>query len=303
MPIEVTDYRSSPHDQIAHAARVLGRSEHRRKVFSAIYWGKKKSKTVSELVNITGLPEIRVLQEAGRLAANGIVTKIRLDAKKGKKTAYKKDPFYSQHKKQILSLAADRRKLEKFPTKVTPKIPSATIRIPFPKKMVNIKRITIDDIDSFGRVKEVKSVQTIRMPIYEREMKEGIKRILGERGQFQDWGGETDDLFSTRIKIRGKRLAVAFGLKGKGTTGILTPKKMGKRGDQTQKLFRSPADVYIVQYHGQIDQSITEQMEKFAMAKSAAEGRKIYYGVIDREDTARLIAAYSGLFFHRKERR
>jgi len=56
---------------------------------------------------------------------------------------------------------------------------------------------------------------------------------------------------------------------------------MGKRGDQIQRLFRSPADVYMIQYWGQIDESIIEQMEKLATAKSALELRKIFYGVID----------------------
>ena len=50
MSFGVTDYRSNPNDQMAHAARVIGRSKHRKKVFSAIYHGKKAEKTVSDLV-------------------------------------------------------------------------------------------------------------------------------------------------------------------------------------------------------------------------------------------------------------
>jgi len=296
MPIEVTDVRSSPADQIRHAAIVLGRSEDRRQVFSAIYRGKKKFKTVSELSKMTGLSEVRVLQEAGKLAGNGIVVKIKVKGKKGTETAYKKDSFYSHNKEKILSLAQDRGKLEKFPTSVTPKITTGTIRISFPKKMVNAERITIDSLDSFNRVKRIRSVRSSRSSIYEKQLKEGIKKILGEKGKFQDWGGETDDLFSTRIKIRGKRMAVAFGLKGRGTKGILVPKKMGKRGDQIQRLFRSPADVYLIQYNGQIDETIIEQMHGLAVAKSALEGRKIYYGAMDGEDTQRLIAAYPEAF-------
>jgi hypothetical protein len=107
---------------------------------------------------------------------------------------------------------------------------------------------------------------------------------------------ETDDLFSSRIWIRGKRMAVAFGLKGKGTKGKLTPKKMGKHGDQIQRLFRSPADVFIVQYWNEVDSSIYELMKPLAHYKSFAEGRPIYYGVIDGADSQRLIKAY-GKFF------
>jgi len=296
MAIEVTDFRSSSTDQIRHAVIVLGRSKARREVFSAIYRGKKKIKTVSELSKITGLPEIRVLQEAGKLADNGIVGKTKVKSEDGMETAYKKDRYYSQNKKRILSLALDRKKLEKLPTKVTPQIATGAIRISFPKKMVNAKRITVDDIDSFDLVRKIRSSRHSTAAIYEKQMKEGLLKILGERGKFQDWGGETDDLFSTRIKMHGKRLAVAIGLKGRGTTGILTPKKMGKRGDQIQRLFRSPADVYLVQYAGQIDETILEQMHGLAVAKSALEGRKIYYGIIDGEDTQRLIAAHPRAF-------
>lgn len=74
------------------------------------------------------------------------------------------------------------------------------------------------------------------------------------------------------------------------------PSKMGKNGDQIQRLFRSSASVFLVQYWGQIDGSIAEQMEKIAIAKSVAEGKRIYWGIIDGEDTKRLIAAYSKWF-------
>jgi hypothetical protein len=37
-------------------------------------------------------------------------------------------------------------------------------------------------------------------------------------------------------------------------------------------------------------------MENFARAKSAVDGKKIYYGIIDGQDTMRLIAAYPECF-------
>jgi len=291
MPIEVSDVRSNPQDQIAHAARVIGRSEDCRKVFSAIYQGKKRIKTVTEIVKLTSLPRIRVLQEAGKLCNNHIVKKTKIE----NELAYEKDPFYTQNKKTILRLAGDRKALERFPTKISPRIGEITVTISLPKKMVDAKQITIDDIDSFAKVKDVTSNQN-PLPINEKEFKDGLQKILGEQGTFQDWGGELDDLFSTRLILGGERKNVAFGLKGKGTTGILTPKKMGKRGDQVQRLFRAPADVFIIQYWGQIDESIIEQMKQLAIAKSGLEGRKIYYGVIDGQDTMRILTAYPERF-------
>lgn len=112
---------------------------------------------------------------------------------------------------------------------------------------------------------------------------------------FKDWGGEKSDLYSTRVKVGGKRLRAAIAFKGKATSGKLVPKKMGKNGDQINRLFDEPAEVFLVVYGGQIDSSIISQMQAFAMAQ-AMSGRKIYYGVIDGTDLGRLLAAYPKSF-------
>jgi predicted mannosyl-3-phosphoglycerate phosphatase (HAD superfamily) len=85
-------------------------------------------------------------------------------------------------------------------------------------------------------------------------------------------------------------------VKGKGMKGIMIPGKMGKRGDQVQRLFRSSAEVFLVQYWSQIDESTVELMTNLARSKSAADMKKIYYGVIDGQDTMRLIRAYPECF-------
>jgi hypothetical protein len=287
MPLEVTDVRSNPNDQIAHAARVVGRSTPKRRIFEAICRGKKSTKTVTELEQMTRLPRKRILEEAIKLKHDNIVQQVKV----GKDLAYQKDPFYCQHKKQILRLAGNKRELDNFPTKTNPKVRAISVSIP--RDMIDARQLTIDDIDSFSKVRSVAEPPSdVTIPIEEDWFKRGLKLVLGEQGDFQDWGGETDDLFSTRLVVRGERKSVAFGLKGKGTTGILTPKKMGKRGDQIQRLFRTSAEAFIVQYWGQVDESIIEQLKNFATAKSAVEGRRIYYGVIDGKDTRRMLCAY-----------
>jgi hypothetical protein len=293
MPIGVTDVRSSPKDQIAHAAEVIGDSEHRRKVFAAIYTGKQKIKTVSEVVKRSGLRRIRVLQEAGVLAGNDIVHKTRV----GKELAYEKDAFYSQNKERVLRLAGDKAALDRFPTKLNPNR-EVSIRITLPRDMVRVEQLTIDDLDSFAKVRNVTPSQASEIPLDENQFKEGLKKIIGERGEFQDWGGESNDLFSTRVVLNGKRVGTAFGLKGKGTSGILVPKKMGKRGDQLQRLLASPAELFLVQYWSQIDESILDQMRRLATTKSWSEHRTIYFGVIDGQDTQRLITAYKKCFMN-----
>lgn len=130
----------------------------------------------------------------------------------------------------------------------------------------------------------------------EANFKYGVKRILNEKGTFKDWGGERNDLLTTHLRLAGKRRATAFAFKGRGRRGKLTPAAMGKHGDQIQRLFSSPAEVFIVQYWDQIGESVLEQMEQFAKAKSAVEGKEIFYCVIDGQDTARLLNAYPKQF-------
>ena len=71
---------------------------------------------------------------------------------------------------------------------------------------------------------------------------------------------------------------------------------MGKQGDQIQRLFRAPADAFFVQYWAQISESIIEQMQSFAYTKSALNGNRVYYGIIDGYDTRRIIKAYPEAF-------
>lgn len=294
MSINVTDISGNRNDKIANAAKVLGRSEDRQTVFLAIYTGKKKLKTVSEILANTKLKSnVRVLQEGKKLASEDIVTQTKVNGE----TAYGKIDFYSQNKNVIISLARNKEKLKRFPTKVTPQMQGGTIKVAFPRKLVDVKPISIDNIDSFSKVKNFKKINLQQnKPLNESKIKEGLKKIIGEEGNFTDWGGETDDLYSTRLKLNGKRVSVAFGLKGKGTTGTLTPKKMGKNGDQIQRLFKSPADVFLVQYHGQIAESVIDQMQSMAIAKSVTENKKIYFGTIDGKDILRLLTAYSTYF-------
>ncbi len=287
MTNEVTDYRSNPEKQIKHAAEVIKKSAQRRKVFEAIYETKKKVKTVDEIASKTSLSRMRVLQEAGNLFNNSIISK----TKQNGKLAYEKDKFYTQYKKKILSLAGNKDKLSKFLTKSNPLSSIVTIKVPLLKRQLNAKYITIDDIDSFSRTRKVQNVGK-NTPILESVFKKGIQKIMLERGIFKDWGGEKNDLYTTRLLLKGKRKRVAFGFKGKSTKGTLTPAKMGVNGDQIQRLFENPADVFIVQYWDKIGESVIQQMEHSAMLKSYKEEREIFYSTIDGQDTLRILSGY-----------
>lgn len=297
MSINVSNPSGDPNEKIANAAKIMSRAKVRMNVFLAIYDGKKRVKTVSDIMRISGLrSNVRVLQEGKRLASEDIVKQ--MPGKVNGETAYQKIDFYAQNKKQIIRLATNKDRLKKYPTRSNPHVHVESISASYPRRFVDIRPVTIDDIDSFRRVRNVKTNTAVRVSVAESDFKAGLKKVLGEGGRFVDWGGETNDLFTTRLVVNGKRLPAAFGLKGKGTVGILTPGKMGKNGDQIQRLFSSPAIVFLVQYNDQIASSVLDQMRSLAIAKSVASRDRIYFGTIDGQDTARLMIAYSREFHH-----
>src|SRR2546430_17557594 len=59
MAFEVTDRSSNLNDQLANAAKVLGRSRDRQAVFAAIYNGKRRIKTQEDLRRATNLTNVR----------------------------------------------------------------------------------------------------------------------------------------------------------------------------------------------------------------------------------------------------
>ena len=289
--IEVADSISNAEEQIERAAKVIGVSPARRAVFSAIYHHKQKKKTITEIFQRTGLARMRVLQEARHLYRNGLVRKADLD-----EVGYEKIDFFDVHKKRILRLAGDRKKLATLPTKrkVVIKL-GRSITIPSAGARVN--RITIDDVETFKSVRKVKFSGSLPKTISEDEFKRGVQAIIGEPGEFKDWGGETSDLYSTRLKIKKtKRMAAAFGFKGPGQPGALVPGRMGKNGDQMQRLFQEEADVFFVQHWREIKPSVIELMRNLAIAKSVTTGKQIWYGIIDGQDSERLRVAYLSKF-------
>jgi hypothetical protein len=56
------------------------------------------------------------------------------------------------------------------------------------------------------------------------------------------------------------------------------------------------SDGLIVQYEGEIAESVVEQMQKLAVSKSIEESQQIFYGVIALEDSYRLRLKYKTQF-------
>lgn len=294
----VSDSLSNTNEQIEQAAKAIGSSRQRREVFEAIYHGKKRIKTASEISDTTDLTQKKVTMAGKHFADRGIVKQTRQD----NETAYEKIDFFHTHKATILAYAGNDKKLQNLPTKRRPR-GSSIVPVKFDPQRAATKQITIDDIDSFRRVQNIQVDGFIPRTVSERQLKKGVQEIIGEKGKFQDWGGEKNDLLTTRILIDKKRRPTAFAFKGPGMRGPLVPGKMGKNGDQIQRLFESTAEVFLVQYGEEIRENVIDQMQQLAIAKSLMTGKKILFGVIDGADSNRLFEAYKSKFTNKPRKK
>lgn len=156
--------------------------------------------------------------------------------------------------------------------------------------------VAIDDIDNFAAVNLVpaSSIQ-VELPLKnsEAEIKELLQRIIGDPFIKTDWGGEQNDIFSSRVLRNGKRLLAAFFLKGPSARGPLTLARCGKNGDQIQRLFQSPADMFIIQFNGEIDERVIEECRQKVRYLRQTQNPNAFFATIDGLDTARLMVAYN----------
>lgn len=299
----VSDSSSHRRDQIANFADLLKNAEARQKVFKAIYRGKKRSKTIGEISKATKYDAKRIATIAGPLAHGEKLFEQGRDRVAGKMTTvYKKIPFVTRNRAQILALANSRVKRERFHTKTNPKI-SVNVRIPKGQKIalrvpfrVRSKFIRVEDVKEFSKSKNIKSTAGLKTArLSEAKTKEGFLKLLSEVKKPKDWGGENNDIFTDRVTLFGKKRRAAFALKGPAKTGPLVPGKMGKNGDQIQRLFDTPATVFFVQYEGEVKESVYKLMEELSKARAITAG-EIFWAVIDDDATKRLRKAYPRAF-------
>lgn len=292
MPLSVSDFNSNKNENILAAAEALNKSAQKRAVFDAVYHHKMKVKTVQWIADRAKLSRVQVLKVGRDLASKHLFTQTRKD----NDTAYEQIPSIQAHKRQILRLAGDKKKQDSYETKRNPRGISRTI-IQKVASSVGVRRITIDDLQAFKKAHAIKPLAD-RLPkeLSEDGFRLGIQRILGEPGDFKDWGGENNDLYSGRLVVDRVRRSVAFAFKGPGLDARLRPKNMGKNGDQGPRLFDSPADVFFVQHWREIDESVVDLVQRLATARSLRDNQKTWYGIIDGKDSRRIYDAYSHCF-------
>jgi hypothetical protein len=160
-------------------------------------------------------------------------------------------------------------------------------------------RIYLDDIQSFQKIRLVdfKSIESFLqvngyLHVSEDKVQNALENILNEGFHKKDWGGEYNDLYTSNLIFKGARRATAFLLKGNGLrAATMEIKHCGKNGDQLIRLFESPAELFIVQFVGNISEAIVKDVEgKVELLR--ARGKEAYYCIVNGTDTARLLYAY-----------
>jgi hypothetical protein len=160
-------------------------------------------------------------------------------------------------------------------------------------------RLYVEDIDSFAKVRDVNPDAVAKLlksngycDVSEEIVQLGLEKILNEPFHKKDWGGEYNDLYTSNLIVNGARRATAFLLKGNGLkVQSFEIKHCGKNGDQLIRLFESPADLFVIQFVGNVSESIIKDVEdKIELQRT--RGKQAAYCIINGLDTARLLHAY-----------
>jgi hypothetical protein len=157
----------------------------------------------------------------------------------------------------------------------------------------NRLEIFADQIDNFERVRELdyrpsKTDLSLLQPIPEASIKQAFAEIIGEPSVPKDWGGERSDLFTTAVALGGKRVSTAIAFKGPAKFHPMTVADLGKNGDQIDRLFTEPADLFILQHCHEITQPVRGMMRAYAQQM----GRPKLFCLISGYDTLRILKAY-----------
>jgi len=173
--------------------------------------------------------------------------------------------------------------------------PSLQSLLQFPSFQELPLKVSIDEIDSFSKVRKI-SIDKIRSLVpfnySEEQIQNWLEEIIGEPEHKKDWGGESNDLFTSRLLISGLRKNTAFLLKGPGKPiKKLRISDCGKNGDQIQRLFKSPAEIFVIQFIGPISEAVIEEAKSKTLLLRH-EGKNAQFCIIDGHDTARILKAY-----------
>jgi hypothetical protein len=151
-----------------------------------------------------------------------------------------------------------------------------------------------EDIEQFARMREIRveeasewtSVMSSRSESF---VKNAFATLLGEPTK-KDWGGESNDHFSSNVSLDGRRRTAAFLFKGPASFREMTIDMCGKRADQLNRLVRSGAEISVVQHCHQIGEAVRETLRALVFHPGWARRK---YCLIDGQATFRILKAYS----------
>ena len=156
------------------------------------------------------------------------------------------------------------------------------------------EEVFIEDIDSFARARDINPRQVKRLlplDLAGDQVRAFFADILGDPLEKHDQGDAATDIFTTRVKLGGDRVATAVLLKGATTKGKLSFKKCGKDGEHLARLLAVPAHLYVIQHVDQIESRVVRELkDKIAAMKGEGKGGRMC--VVDGVDTARIFVAY-----------
>lgn len=150
-----------------------------------------------------------------------------------------------------------------------------------------------EDIAQFSQMKRVSVTSADEwMAVMKATPEEHVKRsfcaLLNEPAK-KDWGGESNDHFSSNVDACGARKTAAFLLKGPSQFREMTLDMCGARADQIYRLAKSSADISIVQHAHLIGEAVRNTLR--ALTVQPGNSRK--YCLIDGQATYRILKAYS----------
>jgi len=299
MPFSVIDVASNEEENVKRWAKALKGGGAKLKVFETIYSGKRRVWSAKDISQSLGpsYSTKRVTEVGKQLVRDTLANQV-----SSYPVVYEKIDHVHHRKRQLLSLASSKERRAALATKREPKVAVKVVSNGIKQRLGRAILLTLDDIDQFAQVRLIRRTPLLR-PLPENRFKSGLQKLFQDTGIYKDWGGERSDFFTHKLKIKGRRHAAAFALKGPGVgVRTMTLGRWGKHGSQIQRLVSTPADVFILQFEGQIDEDSIEQLKKLTEAKAYQEQRTLYYGYLDRDDCARLRFAYSAQFTQRKQR-
>ncbi len=163
-------------------------------------------------------------------------------------------------------------------------------------------RLFLEDIDSFKKAKDVNPAVVkpflkdgYYLDLSEDAIQMGLEQVLEVSFHKKDWGGEENDLYTANVIVQGGRVASAFLLKGNGLKKhTLEIANCGSNGDQLVRLIQSPAQLFFVQFVGEVSENVIKDMEgKVELIKN--KGKDARYCILNGQDTARILYAYNVL--------